>query len=134
MSFLPDIATPNIVKEITEPSKTYQMLIKEERINGTIDGLNAIAQACYKILNTERYDYAIYSWDYGVELRSLFGKSIPYVFSELPRRIKEALMQDDRIINVDSFRLTHKKGDVLAEFTVHTTKGEFDMTKGVKII
>ncbi|MFQ8776837.1 MAG: DUF2634 domain-containing protein [Roseburia sp.] len=27
-------------------------------------------QAIYNILNTERYQYIIFSWDYGVELRT----------------------------------------------------------------
>lgn len=134
MSFLPEIEAVDIKKGQIEPSKTYKMHIEKERINGSTDGLEAIAQACYKILNTERYDYAIYSWDYGVELRSLFGKAIPYVFSELPRRIREALIQDDRIVEVDDFQLSHQRGNVLAKFTVHTIFGDLKLERGVRII
>lgn len=138
MGFLPqgtdtdlniNIATTSIV-----PNKSYRMKIADEKILGNIDELDAIAQACYKILNTERYQYVIYSWNYGIELQDLFGKPIPYVYSELPRRIKEALTQDDRINSVEDFELFYDKGNVLAKFTVKTNLGNIEMEKGVNII
>lgn len=138
MGFLPqgidtdlniNIATTSIV-----PNKSYRMKIADEKILGNIDELDAIAQACYKILNTERYQYVIYSWNYGIELQDLFGKPIPYVYSELPRRIKEALIQDDRINSVEDFELSYDKGNVLAKFTVKTNLGNIEMEKGVNII
>lgn len=138
MGFLPqgtdtdlniNIATTSIVS-----NKSYRMKIADEKILGNIDELDAIAQACYKILNTERYQYVIYSWNYGIELQDLFGKPIPYVYSELPRRIKEALTQDDRINSVEDFELSYDKGNVLAKFTVKTNLGNIEMEKGVNII
>lgn len=138
MGFLPqgtdtdlniNIATISIV-----PNKSYRMKIADEKILGNIDELDAIAQACYKILNTERYQYVIYSWNYGIELQDLFGKPIPYVYSELPRRIKEALTQDDRINSVEDFELSYDKGNILAKFTVKTNLGNIEMEKGVNII
>ena len=138
MGFLPqgtdtdlniNIATTSIV-----PNKSYRMKIADEKILGNIDELDSIAQACYKILNTERYQYVIYSWNYGIELQDLFGKPIPYVYSELPRRIKEALTQDDRINSVEDFELSYDKGNVLAKFTVKTNLGNIEMEKGVNII
>lgn len=138
MGFLPqgtdtdlniNIATTSIV-----PNKSYRMKIADEKILGNIDELDAIAQACYKILNTERYQYVIYSWNYGIELQDLFGKPIPYVYSELPRRIKEALTQDDRINSVEDFELSYDKGNVLAKFTVKTNLGNIEMEKVVNII
>lgn len=73
------------------------------RINGYIDDIDALIQAIYLILSTERYQYLIYSWNYGVELNDLIGKPMPYVMAELPRRIKDALTQDDRIEDVTDF-------------------------------
>lgn len=136
MGFLPQSTTNDI--EITTtgeamPNKSYRMKIADEKIIGNIDELEAIAQACYKILNTERYQYVIYSWNYGIELQDLFGKPIPYVYSELPRRIKEALTQDDRINSVEDFELSYDKGNVLAKFTVKTNLGNIEMEKGVNI-
>lgn len=137
MGFLPQGTTSAINVAVASeqmPNKSYRMKIADEKIIGNIDELEAIAQACYKILNTERYQYVIYSWNYGIELQDLFGKPIPYVYSELPRRIREALMQDDRVQSVDDFDLSYNKGDVLARFTVTTNIGTIDMEKGVTII
>jgi hypothetical protein len=109
------------------------MQIDAERVVGDIDDLAAIEQAIYKVLNTERYEFPIYSWNYGVELADLFGKPIPYVYSELPRRIREALLNDDRIESVTDFELSHKKNDVLTRFKVTTTEGILELSKEVTI-
>lgn len=122
------------VRIAAQPDATYKMRIEAEKVQGKADALAAIEQACYKILNTERYRYVIYSWNYGVELDDLFGKPIPYVFSELPRRIREALVQDDRVENVTNFELSHKQGEVLCKFEVITTRGTLAMQKGVTVI
>ncbi len=121
------------IKEVRYPNLTYKMNINDETIRNRVDDLEAIKQASYKILNTERYRYVIYSWGYGVELEDLFGKPLPYVYSELPRRIKEALLYDDRITDVTGFQLSHQKGDVTAVFTVVTVAGDFETERTVKI-
>jgi hypothetical protein len=133
MALLPDISDMTGLAAISQPSKSYQMQIDDERIRGTVDDLAAVEQACYKILNTERYKYVIYSWNYGVELQDLFGKPLPYVFAELPRRITEALMQDDRVEEVADFELSNNGGDVLAKFTVMTQAGVIKMAKEVQV-
>ena len=136
MALLPN-ALLNEIPEFkikTQPNKTYKMLIEDKKVLGDTDDLEAIEQACYKVLNTERYQYVIYSWNYGIELQDLFGKPIPYVFSELPRRIREALIQDDRVSDVTNFDLSNQKGNVLAKFEVITEKGIIKMEKGVQVM
>ncbi len=133
---IPVVASQTILRDIKEvryPNLTHKLNIEDETIRNRVDDLEAIKQACYKILNTERYRYVIYSWNYGVELEDLFGKPLPYVYSELPRRIKEALMHDDRITDVTGFQLSHQKGDVTAVFTVVTVAGDFETERTVKI-
>ena len=145
MALLPDSSTSDTGTVISKaellPNKTYKMLVSDEQVMGALeDKLTAVQQAAYKILNTERYKHVIYSWNYGVELQDLFGKPIPYVLSEIPRRITEALLQDDRINAVTDFDLSFEKdnsqgnrGDVLAKFTIKSIYGEIEMKKGVAI-
>uniref|UniRef100_UPI0040278B01 DUF2634 domain-containing protein n=1 Tax=Dialister sp. TaxID=1955814 RepID=UPI0040278B01 len=140
MALLPDTATDesgaiSVAMTPTQPNKTYKMMIDTDRIQGTVtDDLEAVKQAIYKIINTERYKFLIYSWNYGIELENLFGKPIPYVLPEIPRRIKEALTQDDRIKDVLGFDLTYnRKGDVLAKFTVVTIYGNLEIEKVVNV-
>ncbi len=94
---------------IESPTKTYSMQLDGDRIRGKTGERKAIEQAIYKILLTERYQYLIYSWNYGIELKDLFGKPIPYCCVELERRIKEALLQDTRITNVYNFEFENPK-------------------------
>ena len=120
---------PNIsilTEEITErkhPNKTYKVNIDKNRINGYTDDLDAVVQAVYLILSTERYQYIIYSWDYGVELVDLIGKPMPYVMAELPRRITEALTQDNRIDDVVNFEFEIKGKRLHVKFTVVSNIG-----------
>ena len=51
-----------------EPSRSYRMDKGKQAVRGKVDSLEAMEQAVFKILNTERYQYLIYSWDYGIEL------------------------------------------------------------------
>lgn len=94
-----------------------------DRINGYVDDIDAIKQAIYLILSIERYKHIIYSWDYGVELLDLYGKPLPYVMAELPRRITEALTQDNRIEDVTDFEFERNGKRLHATFTVVTNAG-----------
>lgn len=117
------------------PTNTYKWDYESEKktCREYRDNLEAIKQACYKIIYTERYRHLIYSWNYGIELEDLFGKPLTYVYPELKRRIKEALLADDRVSEVDSFKFSHKRGEVLAEFRVITDFGDFTMGRSVNI-
>ena len=125
-----------LTEEITEPTypnRTYNLKLENERVSGEIDGLDAVKQAVELILLTERYTCPIYSWDYGVELIDLIGKPMPYVMSELPRRITEALTQDDRINNVTNFEF-EKHGKILTvSFTVITNLGNISTALEVEV-
>ena len=117
---------------VTQPSKNYKMHIQDDIISGTCDNLDSMVQVIYKILNTERYTYAIYSWNYGVEFSDLYGEPVSYVCSELERRITEALTQDDRIKYVSDFEFNiDKKHEVVCTFVVHTIFGDVEIEKGV---
>ena len=120
--------------ETIETSKTYGMNLTEKVINGYIDNIESVKQAIYKILNTERYKYLAYSWNYGIELENLIGEDVTFVCPELKRTITEALIQDERIREVTEFEFdTSQKGKVLTKFTVKTIFGDIAFEKEVKI-
>lgn len=120
-------------EEKAQPSRTYKIDFEKKRIVGYTDGRDAIEQFIVKVLATERYDYLIYSWNYGAEIAKLFGQPIPYVYSELKRLITEALTQDDRIESVDAFNFSHIKNKVHVTFTAHTIYGPVDAEREVLI-
>lgn len=126
---LDDGLTPDFEVE-AEPSLTYAMKVSQEISEdsifvGRVDDKKAIEQAVIKIINTERYEYEIYSWAYGIELKDLFGQQITYVMSEVQRRIEDAVLADDRIGSIEDFEVerTGKHG-VHCSFTTITVQGD----------
>lgn len=115
-----------------QPTFTYAMRLNGDRVQGYTDQLEAMKQAIFKIINTERYKYLIYGWNYGIELADLFGESVSYVCPELERRITEALLADDRILNVKDFEFDYPKRHVVhVAFSVETVFGEVKAEKDV---
>lgn len=119
--------------EITEqPTKTYRMNLESNRVRSYVDGQEAMKQAIFKILQTERYQYIMYSWNYGIETLDLYGEPISWVCPELERRISEALLWDSRITSVDNFEFNiSKKGVIHVTFTAHTVFGDVAAEKVV---
>lgn len=110
--------------EITsQPTKTYKMDFQNLTVRGYTDGLDAMKQAVYHMINTERFQFIMYSNNYGIETIDLFGEPVSFVCSELERRIKEALLCDDRIESVTDFEFDIKKGSVGVSFCVNTIWG-----------
>lgn len=115
-----------------QPSKTYKMNLEGNTTRGYTDGLEAMKQVVFKILNTERFAYSMYSWNYGIETMDLYGEPVSWVCPELERRITEALVQDDRIEEVTDFDFDlSMKGVVHVTFVVHTIFGEIQEERTV---
>lgn len=121
------------LKIVQKPSKTFKLDVENKRIIDMVDGLEAVKQSVYCILNTERFEWLIYSWNYGSELKDLFGKSSGLVKAKIKKRIREALIQDDRISDVDSFFFDINERKLHVTFTVHTQWGEIEAEKEVSI-
>lgn len=122
-----------VVTETMQPTKTYFMQLETMKVEGLTDGQAAMKQAIFKILQTERYQYPVYSDNYGVELRELIGQPIPYVLPEIDRRITEALIWDERITTVTDFNFDVKKNKVHVTFTAHTIYGDLNIETAVNI-
>lgn len=116
-----------------EPSKTFYIDFINNKVVGTVDGLEAVKQAVFLILNTERYENMVYDWDYGFETQDLIGMPVGYVYPELKRWIEEALTQDDRIESVDAFSFEKSGSTLSVTFTVTSTQGEFETEAEVSI-
>ena len=101
MALLPDTEELEELDIVEQSSNTF--IAGENQIAGMADGLEAMRQTVQNILQTERYDYQIYSTNYGVEFNDLVGADPDYIKAALPARIEEALSVDDRILSVDDF-------------------------------
>lgn len=121
----------NEYKIIKYPSRTYYFDTDNKRIVGMTDGIKAMKQAIYKILMTERYEYLIYNHNYGIELKDLFGKDVSIACAVLQRRIKDALIVDNRITDIYDFEFSTNRNIISIKFTVVTEFGE--IKEGISI-
>ncbi len=120
------------IEEFTKsenPTKTYYIDFKKKRIVGKVDGQEAMKQAIFKILQTERYEFnKVYSNYYGVELKELIGLAPFIVRVQLQPRITEALLCDDRIMSVVDFDIQIHKKVVSVSFTAKTIFGDVEVS------
>ncbi|PYI57015.1 DUF2634 domain-containing protein [Paenibacillus flagellatus] len=121
------IATGADVRQ--QPTRTYAIV--GNRIVGQVDGLEAMKQAVFKVLQTNRFEHTIYSGNYGHELNEALGADPGVARSIVGRRIKEALLVDDRIRAIEGMEITTNGDALTATFTVVTQFGNFKMTTEV---
>lgn len=120
----------DIEEEDILETRTYYIDFENGRIDGMVDGLSAVQQAITKILMTERFKNIIYSDDYGSELKVLLmnpDKTDALMETEIPELIKDALLIDDRILEVSNFNLDQNGNELSILFDVYTIYGDMSM-------
>lgn len=124
----PDLTLSNEI----EQTQTYS--VSESKIQGFVDGLDALQQTIGHKLNTEQYEYPIYSLDYqGLRTDDLIGKDREYVEAELQRRIRECLLTDDRITGVGNFAFSTDGDEMLCTFDVEDIYQTISTSKAVTV-
>lgn len=131
MALIPVAPTVTIGQDIeitsssAQTSRTYKIDVDQGRVVGFIDGREAMMQAIYLVFETERFRYLIFSWNYGIELNAVMGKSYPVFASEIKRVIREALLADSRITDITDFVIKRiDKRTASVTFTAQTIFGD----------
>lgn len=124
---------PPIVSVESMPSLTWYINKDTNRIQGTADNYDAVVQAVQVILNVERFRWQIYSPYSGMQWRGLIGEDPGYVAAELQRRIRDALMMDDRVTGIKDFKYSIADDVLTASLTVTTVYGDVQTTTEVNI-
>lgn len=124
------LTTGLVLEEARFESRTYKL--SDTRIEGFVDGLEALKQAIYKMLATERYEYPVYSFGYGIAWKELVGGERSYVRAEMKRMIQEALLRDDRIREVDGFGFSFVGDTCQCSFNVSSIYGDIEIRTEVQ--
>lgn len=107
-----------------QPSKTWIIDKQQNHVSGMDSGLESVRQAVEIALNVERFRWQIYNTDFGCEVNELIGEDEPYIVSELPRMVEEALSVDNRVVSIDNWVFTRKDDSMTVSFAVHTVYGD----------
>ena len=94
-----------------------------------VEGNEAIKVWVYKALLVPRYNYSIYSWNYGSELMDLIGKAYTpqLTKSEAKRYIEEALKINPYILDVNVIDTDFKDSVLSASVKITTIYGESEV-------
>ena len=94
-----------------------------------VEGNEAIKVWVYKALLVPRYQYSIYSWDYGSELMDLIGKAYTpqLTKAEAKRYIEEALKINPYILDVNVIDTDFKDSVLSANVKITTIYGESEV-------
>ncbi|BBF45084.1 phage-like element PBSX protein xkdS [Lachnospiraceae bacterium KM106-2] len=114
-----------------EIPKEYEVDLKTGNLTGrVVEGLDAIKSWVYFALRTKRYQHEIFSWEHGNELEDLIGSSHTqeYYEAEVPRMIKECLMENKYITDVTNFMIQASSDQLNCSFTIETSYGEVEMS------
>jgi hypothetical protein len=94
-----------------------------------VEGNEAIKVWVYKALLVPRYNYSVYSWNYGSELMDLIGKAYTpqLTKSEAKRYIEEALKINPYILEVNVVDTDFKDSVLSANVKITTIYGESEV-------
>ena len=111
-----------------QPSLTWRVDPASNRVCGTADGLEAVAQSIHAALHIQRFRWQIYTPGFGMDWRNLIGRDPGYVAAELRRRILDALSVDNRVLGLGAFSCTVSGETLAAALTVRTVYGDVRQT------
>ncbi|MGQ5708834.1 DUF2634 domain-containing protein [Lactobacillus sp. PSON] len=119
-------------EEEADPTLTFK--VENGRIRSKCDDFEAMVQATDKILKTERFVYPIYDDQYGNDLPELFGESFDYAETESEQMIIDALMEDDRVTEVEIEELTRiNKHTLQVKGVCNTIYGDVNIDEEVEV-
>lgn len=121
------------IKESKIP-KEYEIDFKTGQLTGRIvEGAEAIKAWIWLVLQTARYRYYIYSWDYGNEFEELIGRgySEEYINAEAQRMTEDCLLVNENIESITDFSVGMENDQLTISFTANTIYGtiQFDNEK-----
>ena len=132
MSLLPTYIEDDEELEQQEESQTpkeYEIDFKTGQLTGNIvEGLEAIKIWIWLVLQTPRYRYYVYTWDYGNEFEDLIGQGYTeeYIEAETQRMTEDCLSVNENIQGISDFSVSMENDVLTVSFVVNTIYGDIE--------
>ena len=120
---LPEDVDLELIDFEEESTNTFIANTDAGQIAGMDGGLEAMRQAVEIILTTKRYNWQIYSANFGIELDDLVGEDPDYIKTVLPTRVRDAFSVDNRILSAQNFVFNFEADRATVTFDVITVYG-----------
>lgn len=132
MSLIPSFArvtavTSGAVAGTRNALQEWGVDTKSGELTGSlVKGREAIKAWIWKALMTERFRYALYSWNYGSELDSYIGKTLTdeYLKTDVRLALEDTLLINEEISAIKDYSATVKGDRLTLTFTAVTTYGD----------
>lgn len=118
-------------EEIKQP-KEYGVNFETGQLTGEIvEGKEAIKVWIWFALQTPRYRYYIYTWDYGSEFEDLIGQGYTeeYIEAEAQRMTEDCLLVNENIQSISEFAVNMENDTLTVSFVANTIYGDIEFNK-----
>lgn len=116
--------------ETEDIPKEYEINYESGQLTGRIViGSEAVKAWAWLALQTVRFRFETYTWDYGNEMESLVGGSYSkeYIKSECTRMTKECLSENPAIIDIENLECDQSSDKLTVSFTLITKYGKEEL-------
>lgn len=117
-----------------EPYREYELDPTTGKLTGRIiEGTDAIVVWCILTLKSKRYEYPIYSWEYGEEFSSMIGNSYEpdLLQSEVKRMLEECLLVNEHIEEIKDLEVEQDEDKLKVRFILVTDQGDTEVETDV---
>lgn len=118
--------------EETATLKEYGVDFETGQLTGDIvEGLEAIKVWIWFALQTSRYRYYIYTWDYGSEFEELKGQlyTEEYLEAEAYHMTEDCLLVNENIESISDFSVSIENDTAVISFTADTLYGSIEFNR-----
>ncbi len=115
-------------KQQTAP-REYEIDFETGQLTGgTVEGKEAVKVWIWLALQTPRYRYYIYTWDYGSDFEELIGRGYTeeYIATETQRMTEDCLLVNEHVQGIKEFSVNMEGSTLTISFVADTIYGEIE--------
>ncbi len=123
---LPETRNPYGVKsKLKKENRTWQ--IKDGDVTEKIiDEKEALLQRLQLELETEKFEYSIFSWNYGIKTRDLLGQPPTFIVAKIDFRVENMLKKYEEVTGIkDRLAIEIEPGELILIYELTSVYGTF---------
>ena len=135
-TYIEEDETLEAEEEETEIPREYGIDFVTGQLTGKIvEGIEALKVWIWFALQTPRYRYPVYTWDYGNEFEDLIGQgySEEYIEAEAQAMTEDCLLVNEHIEGIADFSAVIENSRLIVSFTADTAFGDIHFSDAMYI-